>query len=91
LFGPAAFKMPDMESLKPMMAVKSKLAGLMADHATRQITLAGELTKTSGHKPLPSSCIGGELAGLSAQSGRDCVRTYYLTVSRLAPPQLLTK
>lgn len=45
LCGPAALKMPDMESLKPMMAAQSKLAGLMADHATRQITLAGELSQ----------------------------------------------
>jgi Lon protease-like protein len=45
LCGPAAFKMPDMDALKPMMAAQSKLAGLMADHATRQITLAGELSQ----------------------------------------------
>lgn len=45
LCAPDAFKMPDMESLKPMMAAQSKLAGLMADHATRQITLAGELSE----------------------------------------------
>lgn len=45
LCGPAAFKMPDMESLKPMMATQSKLAGLVASHATRQITLMGELSE----------------------------------------------
>lgn len=45
LCSPAAFKMPDMESLKPLMASQSKLAGLMADHATRQITLAGKLSQ----------------------------------------------
>jgi protein involved in temperature-dependent protein secretion len=45
LCGPAAFKMPDMDNLKPMMAAQSKLAGLFAAHATRQITLAGELSQ----------------------------------------------
>jgi hypothetical protein len=45
LCGPAAFKTPDMDALKPMMAAQSKMAGLMADHATRQITLAGELSQ----------------------------------------------
>lgn len=45
LCAPAAFKTPDMDALKPMMAAQSKLAGLMSDHATRQITLAGELSQ----------------------------------------------
>jgi len=45
LCAPDAFKMPDMDALKPMMAAQSKLAGLFSDHATRQITLAGELSQ----------------------------------------------
>lgn len=49
------------------------------------------LTKTSDTSPFQATVLVGEPAGLSDQSGRDCARTYSLTVSRLAPPQLATK
>jgi hypothetical protein len=63
LCGPAAFKMSDMDALKPMMAAQSKLAGLMADHATRQITLAGELSQEM-------FAASAKIAAASAEPGK---------------------
>jgi hypothetical protein len=44
LFSPAAFKAPDMEALKPLMASGSKVATLFADHAGRQLALMGRMS-----------------------------------------------
>lgn len=63
LCSPAAFKMPDMDSLKPMMAAQPKLAGLFAAHATRQITLAGELSEEM-------FAASAKIAAASAEPGK---------------------
>lgn len=74
LCGPAAFKTPDMDALKPMMAAQSKLSGLMADHATRQITLAGELSQKmfgAAAKLTAASAEPGKLEGVLKEVSAD--------------------
>jgi len=63
LFNSAAFKAPDMVALKPLMASQSKIAGLFADHAGRQLSLMGQMSADL-------FSIGARIATASAEPGK---------------------
>lgn len=44
LCNPMNFKAPDVEAMQPLMAAQSKLAGLFADHAGRQLSAMGQMS-----------------------------------------------
>jgi len=63
LFNPSGFKAPDMEALKPLMASQSKIAGLFADHAGRQLALMGQMSADL-------FAAGAKIATASAEPGK---------------------
>jgi hypothetical protein len=63
LFNPAGFKALDMEALKPLMASQSKIAGLFADHAGRQLALMGQMSADL-------FAAGAKIATASAEPGK---------------------
>lgn len=74
LCNPMSFKAPDLEAMKPLMAAQSKLAGLFADHAGRQLSLMGQMSAdlfSAGARIATASAEPGKLEAVLKEVSAD--------------------